>query len=133
MTTSAQTGRSTGTPSDRPWHAVTWLVWALAGAAAVQLASSPVYVLLVIAISGLVVSAYGLEGSFARAFPTLRRASAVAFAVLRVVLTALTTHGGPDVIFTTPGFTLPDLLGGFTVGGSDRSCRSSCRPPTKAS
>ena len=39
------------------------------------------------------------------------------FAVVRIVLTAVTTHGVGDVLFTTPQFTLPQLLGGFTVGG----------------
>jgi energy-coupling factor transporter transmembrane protein EcfT len=107
----------TGAPAPRPYHAVTWFVWALAGTTAVQLASSPVYVALVIGIAWLVVSAYGLHGPFARAFPILL-ALGVVFAVLRVVLMALTTHGGLDVLFTTPSFTMPDFLGGFTVGGT---------------
>ena len=42
----------------------------------------------------------------------------VAFALLRVVLTALTTHGVGEVLFTLPEATLPRLLGGFTVGGT---------------
>ena len=67
----SQTTRATAGPSDRPWHAVTWLVWALAGTTAVQLASSPVYVVIVIGIAWLVVGAYGLDGPFARAFPVL--------------------------------------------------------------
>ena len=41
----------------------------------------------------------------------------VFFAVVRTLLTAVTTHGVGDVLFTTPQFTLPQLLGGFTVGG----------------
>jgi energy-coupling factor transporter transmembrane protein EcfT len=104
-------------PADRPWHAVTWLCWALAATAAIQLASNPLYVLVVIGIAWVVVSAHGREGPFARAFPWLVAAAAV-FGVLRVVLTAATTHGGSDVLFTTPSFTLPDVLGGFTVGGT---------------
>ena len=101
----------------RPWHALTWLTWALAGAIAIQLAPSPVYVGIVIAIAWLVVAAHGLDGPFARAFPVLVGV-AVAFTVLRVVLTAATTHGGGYVLWTTPSFTLPDLLGGFGVGGT---------------
>ncbi|HZP31647.1 MAG TPA: energy-coupling factor transporter transmembrane component T [Acidimicrobiia bacterium] len=113
MSSSAQTRVGAA----RPYHAVTWFVWALAGTTAVQLASSPVYVVLVIGIAWLVVGAYGLPGPFARAFPILLTLGVV-FAVLRVVLMALTTHGGLDVLFTTPSFTMPDFLGGFTVGGS---------------
>ena len=104
------------TSDSRPWHALTWLLWALAGATAVQLAPNPLYVLVVIAIAWVIVEAHGLGGPFARAFPLLV-GIAMLFGVLRVVLTAATAHGGNDVLFTTPSFTLPELLGGFTVGG----------------
>jgi energy-coupling factor transport system permease protein len=107
----------TATGSERPYHAVTWLVWALAGTTAVQVASSPVYVVIVVGIAWLMVSAYGLSGPFARAFPILLTLGVV-FAFMRVALMALTTHSGLDVLFTVPSFTLPDFLGGFTVGGS---------------
>ena len=103
--------------TDRPWHAVTWLCWALAGTTAIQLASNPLYVLIVIGVAWVVVSAHGRDGPFARAFPWLVAVAAI-FGVLRVVLTAATTHGGADVLFTTPSFTLPEVLGGFTVGGT---------------
>jgi energy-coupling factor transport system permease protein len=100
------------------WPAVAWLAWALSAAAAVQLAPSPVYVALVIAVAALVVSVHGLDTPFARTFPTLLTVGIV-FALLRVVLTAATTHGGPGpTLFTTPELSLPDALGGFTVGGS---------------
>jgi energy-coupling factor transport system permease protein len=92
-------------------------VWALAAAASLQLAPSPVYVLLVIGIAWLVVAEHGLDGPYARAFPILVGV-AVFFALFRVVLIALTTHGNSDVLFTTPSFTMPEMLGGFTVGGS---------------
>ncbi len=99
------------------FHAVTWLLWALAGAATVQLAPSPVYVALVIGLAALVVEVHRLDTAMARAFPLLL-ALGVAFALLRVVLTALTTHGVGHVLFTTPEGTLPQILGGFTVGGT---------------
>ena len=102
---------------ERPWHALTWVVWAVAATASLQVAPSPVYVVLVIAIAFVVVSVFGGAGGYARAFPVLVGAALV-FAVLRVVLTALTTHGGSDVLWTTPSFGVPDWLGGFTVGGS---------------
>jgi energy-coupling factor transport system permease protein len=95
-----------------------WLAWALAAGAAAQLAPSPVYVALVIAVAALVVSAYGLDTPFSRAFPTLLGVG-IAFALLRTVLTVATTHGGAGpTIVTTPQFALPDALGGFAVGGS---------------
>jgi energy-coupling factor transport system permease protein len=106
-----------------PLHAVTWLVWAVAAAASVQIAPNPLYVAVVLAISFLVVSAHRLDTTLARAFPILVGLG-VAFALLRVVLTALTTHspaidGPPEYLwFTLPEATLPRILGGFTVGGT---------------
>jgi energy-coupling factor transport system permease protein len=95
-----------------------WLAWAVSAGAAVQLAPSPVYVALVIGVAALVVSLQGLDTPFARAFPTLLTVGIV-FALLRTVLTVATTHGGPGpTLFTTPEVSLPDALGGFTVGGS---------------
>ena len=99
------------------WHAGVWLVWALAAAACVQLATSPVYVALVIGIAALAVSIHARPGPYARAFPVLVGIGVV-FAVVRMVLTVATTHGLGTVLFTTPDFTLPQLLGGFTVGGT---------------
>ena len=106
--------RSQASEPTRPWHATTWLVWAIAATASLQIAPSPVYVALVIAVATLVVSVYGLDSPYARAYPVLVGAALV-FAVLRVALTALTTHGGPQVLFTLPSATLPDWLVGFTL------------------
>ena len=108
---------STGFDRDVPWHSVAWLGWAVAASAAIQLAPSPVYVALVIGVAALVVVVHILDSPFARAFPVLLTV-AVVFAFVRVALTAATTHtnAGP-VLFTTPDFTLPTILGGFTVGG----------------
>jgi energy-coupling factor transport system permease protein len=104
--------------TEAAWPAVVWLAWALSAAASVQLAPSPVYVALVVAVAALVVSVHGLDTPFARTFPTLLTVG-VAFALLRMLLTAATTHGGPGpTIFTTPEISLPDALGGFTIGGS---------------
>lgn len=100
----------------RPWHAVTWLAWAVAASVALQLAPSPVYVALVLGISWIVVSQHSIDGPLSKAFPILVLASIV-FALLRVALTAATTHGSAEVWFTTPSITMPELLGGFDVGG----------------
>lgn len=108
----------TGTPSTRhAWHAATWLLWACAAATSVQLAPSPVYVVLVIGIAALVVEVHAADSPYARAFPALV-AIGVVFALIRIVLAVATTHGIGDVLFTTPALTLPRLLGGFTVGGT---------------
>lgn len=116
--TSAPTGdHATSLVAAGTWHAGVWLVWALAAAACIELAPNPVYVALVIGIASLAVSIHARPGPYARAFPILL-AVGVLFAVVRTVLTVATTHGVGDILFTTPHFGLPQLLGGFTVGGS---------------
>jgi len=99
------------------FHALAWLIWALAAAISLQLAPNPLYVAVVIGIATLVVQVHGSDGPFARAFPVLLTLGVV-FMVIRVALTAATTRTGIGTeLFTTPSFTLPQLLGGFTVGG----------------
>jgi energy-coupling factor transport system permease protein len=116
--TSAPTGnRATTLVAPGTWHAGVWLVWALAAAACIELAPNPIYVALVIGIASVAVSIHARPGPYARAFPILL-AVGVLFAVVRMVLTVATTHGVGDILFTTPHFGLPQLLGGFTVGGS---------------
>jgi energy-coupling factor transport system permease protein len=99
---------------------VAWLVWAVAGALAVQLASSPVYVALIIGIAWLIVEVHAPDGPYRRAFPFLL-VIGVVFALIRVVLSALTSHDGINVLLTLPEFTMPRLLGAFTVGGTIES------------
>jgi len=96
---------------------VTWLVWAVSAAATVQLAPSPVYVALAIGVALLVVAAHGRDTALSAAFPLLLAAGA-AFTLIRIVLTAATTHGVGTVWVTLPSATLPRVLGGFTVGGT---------------
>ena len=125
MTTTTQPRTATASapeahPTTAPratWHAGVWLVWALAAAACVELAPNPVYVALVIGIASVAVSIHSRPGPYARAFPLLLAVGTL-FAVVRMLLTVATTHGLGDVLFTTPHFGLPQLLGGFTVGGS---------------
>jgi len=63
------------------------------------------------------VSIHAQPGPYARAFPLLLAVGTL-FAVVRMLLTVATTHGAGDLLFTTPSFGLPQLLGGFTVGGT---------------
>lgn len=104
-------------PDRDPLHAVTWAVWAVSAAACVELAPNPVYVVVVGAVAFAVASVHGRDDPVARSSFPLLLAVAGAFGLLRVVLTALTTHGGGDPVFTTPSARLPALLGGFRVGG----------------
>jgi energy-coupling factor transport system permease protein len=97
------------------FHAVTWLAWALAGMVVVQLAPSPLYLTLVLAAAALCAAAHRVTST--AAFRLLVGAGIV-MALIRVLLTALTTHGVGAVLFSLPEVTLPRLLGGFTLGGT---------------
>lgn len=97
--------------------ALVWLSWALAAAAAIQLAPNPLYVAVVIAISLAAVQTASRRGPLRGAFPLVIGAGVV-FAAVRLVLNALTTHGVGDVLFAIPDATLPAVFGGFTVGGT---------------
>jgi energy-coupling factor transport system permease protein len=109
--------RTSVVPATATWHAGVWLVWALAAAACIELAPNPLYVALVIGIASVAVSVHARPGPYSRAFPLLLAVGTL-FAVVRMLLTVATTHGVGDVLFTTPHFGLPRLLGGFTVGGT---------------
>jgi energy-coupling factor transport system permease protein len=98
-------------------RAVTWLAWAIAAAACVEAAPSPVYVILVIGLAALAVERHGLDTPLARAFPLLV-AAGVVFGLVRIVLAVTTSHGSGHVLATLPQGTLPRILGGFTVGGT---------------
>ncbi len=104
----------------RPWHSVAWLAWAIAAAGAVQLAPSPVYVALVVGIAWVMVEAHAPDGPYRQAFPILVGIGVV-FGIFRVAIAAFTTHNGLHILFSVPHATMPDVLGGFTVGGTVES------------
>lgn len=121
-TTAAERSTATTGQNDvmrRPgsFHAIAWVAWAIGAALCMEMAPSPLYVGLVIAVCVLVVGAHGLGTMPAKAFPWLLGIGVV-FAVVRIVLAVLTTHGGDGVVMTAPALTLPRLLGGFAVGGT---------------
>ena len=104
-------------PGRSTFHGLTWLVWAVAATVAVSLVSNPLISASVFAIAVAIVRVHGGDGPYRRAFRVLVGIGIV-FAGIRVVLTALTTHGGGSTWFTMPAFTLPGYLGGFVVGGT---------------
>ncbi len=110
--------RPAATP--RPWHSLAWLGWAVSAACVVQLAPSPVYVAVVIGICWLVVEAHAPDGPYRRTFPALLALGAV-YSLFRIALAALTTHNGIDVLVTLPHLHLPDVLGGYAIGGTIES------------
>lgn len=98
-------------------HAAAWLAWAVSAMAAVQVTEGAVPRLLLLGIAAVVVEARAARGPLRSAF-TVLVAFAGVFALVRAVLTTMTTHPvGEEVLFRLPELTLPAVVGGFTVGG----------------
>ena len=132
--------RRTG-PRGRVMGSGAWLAWALSAATSVQLAPSPVYVALVVAIAALVVSMPRPDGSVRPRVPVLL-AVGVVFALAADALDRSPPTDGRNVLLTTPQFALPDswvasrsgepssprsmlqsLAEGFVIVGDDGSVR----------
>src|SRR6185436_9114832 len=58
-------------PTSSALHSLTWLLWAVAVAASIQIAPNPLYVALAIAIVALVTETHRQETRIARALPVL--------------------------------------------------------------
>ena len=108
-----------------PLHALTWLVWAAAAAACVQLAPNPLYVALVLAIAALVVSTHRLDTQLARAFPLLVGLGAGLFAVyaprsiMRRLLVLVLLVMAQGLLGAVQFFTgVPAVLVAFHVAGA---------------
>jgi energy-coupling factor transport system permease protein len=97
-------------------HSLTWLAWAVAATASIELAPNPLYVATVLAIVALVVETHRTASRTTRAFVVLL-VVAIVFTLVRVVLILLTTHTGGSSFLTIPSVTLPRALGGFAIGG----------------
>ncbi len=108
---------TTGIHTHSTRHGLAWLAWALAAALAAQIASSPFYSVLIVAIAIVVVGASTRDKARTNVFRIIM-IWATAFSLLRVLLIAATTHTEKHVIFTTPSVRLPTFLGGFELGGA---------------
>ena len=82
-----------------------------------QIAPNPLYVVVVVALSFLMVEVHGGRSPLARAFPALVVLSLV-FVVVKVTINGLTVHAGGPGLLTLPSLTVPAWLGGYPVGGT---------------
>lgn len=89
----------------------------MSAAVCVLMARSAVYVVIVVLVAVLCVELHGLKNAISATFPVFVALAAI-FAVMRVVLDALTGHvEGNHTWFTTPAIELPAILGGLQIGG----------------
>lgn len=110
----------------RPHHLVTyprmlhpgaWWVWALGLAAAASRTQNPVPLLLILAVTGLVVSARKTDAPWARSYSAFLKLALLVIAV-RIVFQALLSSGsqGPTVLFTLPELPVAGSTG-LKLGG----------------
>ena len=103
----------------RALHPGAWWLWALGLAAAASRTTNPVLLVLIIAVTGFVVTARRTDDPWAGAFSAFLKLSLVLIAI-RVVLQALLSRSsqGVTVLFTLPEVPLPSWLAGVKLGGA---------------
>src|SRR5512144_312291 len=101
----------------RNLHPGAWWLWALGLAAAASRTQNPVPLVLILAVTGFVVSARRSDAPWARSYGAFLRLAVVVIAI-RVVFQALLSSGsqGPTVLFTLPEIPVPGSTG-IKLGG----------------
>lgn len=102
----------------RMLHPGAWWLWALGMAAAASRTSNPLLLLLLIAVSGYVVSARRTNAPWSRSYVVFLKVALLVVAI-RVVFQSVFGAGvaGRITLFTIPAVPIPDWMGGLSIGG----------------
>ncbi|MGW7687217.1 energy-coupling factor transporter transmembrane protein EcfT [Kribbella sp. NPDC054772] len=102
----------------RALHPGAWWLWALCMAVAASRTRNPVLLVLILAVTGFVVSARRSDAPWAHSFTAFLKLGLLVIAV-RVVLQALlsTRSQGNTILFTLPQIPLPAWAAGVKLGG----------------
>ncbi|MEV5962730.1 CbiQ family ECF transporter T component [Kribbella sp. NPDC051952] len=102
----------------RALHPGAWWLWALGMAVAASRTRNPVLLVLILAVTGFVVSARRSDAPWAHSYAAFLKLGLVVIG-LRVVLQALlsTRSQGNTLLFTLPQIPLPDWANGVKLGG----------------
>ncbi|MGW6277614.1 CbiQ family ECF transporter T component [Kribbella sp. NPDC055071] len=102
----------------RALHPGAWWLWALGLAVAASRTRNPVLLLLILAVTGFVVSARRTDAPWAHSYAAFLKLGLVVIGI-RVVLQALlsTRSQGNTLLFTLPQIPLPDWANGVKLGG----------------
>ena len=102
----------------RALHPAAWWLWAIGLAVAASRTRNPVLLILLLAVTGFVVSARRSDAPWANSYAAFLRLGLVLIGV-RVVLQALlsTRSQGSHVLFILPEVPLPDWASGVKLGG----------------
>jgi energy-coupling factor transport system permease protein len=99
-------------------HPGAWWLWALCMAVAASRTRNPVLLVLILAVTGFVVSARRSDAPWAHSYAAFLKLGLVVIGI-RVVLQALlsTRSQGNTLLFTLPQIPLPDWANGVKLGG----------------
>ncbi|MFG1812630.1 energy-coupling factor transporter transmembrane component T [Kribbella sp. NPDC049174] len=102
----------------RALHPGAWWLWALGMAVAASRTRNPVLLVLILAVTGFVVSARRSDAPWANSYAAFLKLGLVVIGI-RVVLQALlsTRSQGNTVLFLLPEIPLPDWANGVKLGG----------------
>lgn len=102
----------------RALHPGAWWLWALGMAVAASRTRNPVLLVLILAVTGFVVSARRSDAPWANSYAAFLKLGLVVIGI-RVVLQALlsTRSQGNTLLFTLPQIPLPDWASGVKLGG----------------
>jgi energy-coupling factor transport system permease protein len=102
----------------RALHPGAWWLWALGMAVAASRTRNPVLLVLILVVTGFVVSARRTDAPWAHSYAAFLRLGLVVIG-LRVVLQALlsTRSQGNTLLFTLPQIPLPEWANGVKLGG----------------
>lgn len=103
--------------TDRPLHPGAWWLWALGLAASATRTTSPLLLLLILASTGLVVTARRGDEPWAGSYAVFLRIGVVVIALRMVFWVLFAGRPTGPVLFTLPSVTLPSWLAGTRVGG----------------
>lgn len=98
-------------------HPGAWWLWALCLAAAASRTTNPIILLLILAVTGLVVSARKPDAPWARSFTVFLKLGVLVIVIRVAFQVALGTAIGTHTLLSLPVVPLPTWLAGIRLGG----------------
>ena len=101
----------------RGLHPGAWWIWAIGLATIASRTRNPLLLLLVLSVTGYVVSARRSNAPWARAFAVFLKLGLVVITIRTIAQVVLGTPTPGTVLFTLPEVPLPEWAAGVTIGG----------------
>lgn len=109
--------RTRGRTLPRQLHPGAWWLWALGLAVAASRGHNPLLLVLILAVTGHVVTARRTDAPWARSFVVFLKLGLVVLAVRFLAQVVFGQAAGGTVLFTLPAVALPNWAAGVSLGG----------------